>query len=117
VHKAVEHVSRYQKCKNVPAHIIEAYLGSRGIHPLILNVGAGQLHAAANSPPRRILGTHGIGGYVGRRAGVDSCKGRKVLNIVGNRTQTVQPVARSLRYLVSCHMCYGLQIRCVTVAY
>jgi hypothetical protein len=78
---------------------------------------SGQLHTPANLPPGRNPGTHEKGGCVGRRGGVDNCKGREILNVVGNRTRTVQPVARSLRYLATCHKCYGLQNWCVTVSY
>ena len=54
---------------------------------------------------------------LGRRAGMDNCKGREVLNVAGHRTRTVQPVARSLRNLATCHVCYGPQNWSVTVPY
>jgi hypothetical protein len=39
---------------------------------------SGQLHARADLPPGKELGTHWIGGWVGLRAGLDAGMRRKI---------------------------------------
>jgi hypothetical protein len=56
---------------------------------------SGQLHAPATLPPgKEPLGTHWIGRWEGLRADQDVREKRKSVASVGNRTPTVQPVAR-----------------------
>jgi hypothetical protein len=51
----------------------------------------GQLHAPAVLPPRNRPGTNCIGGWIGPRAGLDSCE--KSRPPPGFDPRTVQPVA------------------------
>jgi len=55
-----------------------------------LEGGEGQLHAPAASYPRERPGTHFIGGWVGLRAGLDTCG--KSRPPPGFDPRTVQPV-------------------------
>ena len=50
----------------------------------------GQIHAPAALPPGKRPGTHCIGGWVGPRASLDSCK--KSRPLLGFDPRTVQPV-------------------------
>ena len=62
---------------------MKVYTGSRGISPLILNLGIGwrlveELQAQATLSPGKKTSIDKIGGWVGQRAGLDVSEGIKV---------------------------------------
>ena len=85
------------KFKVVPVHKIKAYGGSRGIDPLILDLGTRWRRVNNCTLPGsfasedRTPGTHWIAGWMDSKAGPDVLKKRKILDLSGN--EVVQPVA------------------------
>jgi hypothetical protein len=74
----------------VPDHILKAYIGRRGIVPIVLNSGArwrSALHNGHSTPRDGIPCTPFIGGWVSPRAGLE-----EELAPARNQTQIIQPI-------------------------
>jgi hypothetical protein len=76
-------VSIGQENKVFSVQVMKVHTGSRGIAPLILNLGTRyriveELQAQATLPPEKKLSTDKIGGWVGHRAVLDVSEKRKV---------------------------------------
>jgi hypothetical protein len=89
------HIEFHENCQSesiiTKYHAIKAYWGVEV-----------QINAFLTSLPRRFMywvtapSTHGVEGWVGPRAGLDTVAKRKDLNIAptGNRTPVIRPVAQ-----------------------
>jgi hypothetical protein len=75
-------LSRFQEGTIFPVYAMQTYKRSRGIAPLILNLGTrwryGQIQAPAALPPGKNTCTNLIGGWVGPRASLYVFEKRKV---------------------------------------
>jgi len=77
---------------------MKTYCGSGGIASWILNLGTTWRRVVSFTPRERDIGTHGIGGWVDPRDGLDAVAKRNNPFIfpVGSRIPAAQPVVKSL---------------------
>jgi hypothetical protein len=87
------------KGKAVPVHVTKPFWGTRGIPPLILNLGprwklSGENHVLAFLSPDKNSGIHWLGGRVGSRASLDVSENRQfAFFLPGWKYSPIRPVA------------------------